>query len=121
MQKMQEEKIKSIEPKRRATDQFHQHMSAYHKNTVWSLPCRSWYKNGTTDGEPQLWCGSALAYVKTIRTPRYEDYELEYEGLNQWAFLGNGKIRAHTEFVDGKPSIEALAPYIRNDDSAWRI
>ncbi|KAH0831570.1 putative sterigmatocystin biosynthesis monooxygenase stcW [Fonsecaea pedrosoi] len=121
MKKMQEEKIRSVEPKRRATDQFHEHMSAFHKKTVWGLPCRSWYKNGTVDGEPQLWCGSALTYVKTIKVPRFEDYEFEYENSNQWAFLGNGKIKAFYEQVDGKPNIDGLAPYIRNEDSPWII
>ncbi|KAJ9610031.1 hypothetical protein H2200_006361 [Cladophialophora chaetospira] len=121
MQKMQEEKIRSVEPKRRATDQFHEHMSAFMKGTVWAQPCRSWYKNGTTDGEPQLWCGSALTYVKTIRNPRYEDFEIEYESSNQWAYLGNGKIQAHFQLVDGKPNILGLAPYIRNDDAHWDI
>jgi len=138
MRNIQEEKIRSVEPKRRATDQFHQHMSAFHKGTVWGQPCRylrlwtefetrtnltprSWYKNGTTDGDPQLWCGSALTYVKTIRSPRYEDYEIEYQNENQWAFLGNGKAKAHYELIDGKPNIKGLAPYMRNEDALWEI
>lgn len=82
---------------------------------------RSWYKNGTIDGEPQLWCGSALTYVKTIRSPRYEDYEIEYENSNQWAFLGNGKIKAFYSGTNGGPDINGLAPYIRNDDSDWNF
>ncbi|KIW84914.1 hypothetical protein Z517_00302 [Fonsecaea pedrosoi CBS 271.37] len=121
MKKMQEEGIKSVEPKRYMTTKFQEHMSAFHKNTVWSQPCRSWYKNGTVDGEPQLWCGSALTYVKTIRTPRFEDYDMQYESSNPWAFLGNGKTRAHYEAAEGKAVINQLAPYIRNDDTPWAI
>jgi len=82
---------------------------------------RSWYKNGTVDGEPQLWCGSALTYVKTIKTPRFEDFDIEYESSNPFAYLGNGKVKAHYELVDGKPDVNGLAPYIRNDDSPWAI
>jgi hypothetical protein len=82
---------------------------------------RSWYKNGKVDGEPQLWCGTALSYIKTIRNPRFEDYEIDYESSNQWAFLGNGKIKAHNLLPDGKPDIEGLAPYIRNSDTPWEI
>jgi hypothetical protein len=82
---------------------------------------RSWYKNGKIDGEPQLWCGTALAYIKTIRHPRFEDYEIDYESSNQWAFLGNGKIKAHNGLPDGTPDIDGLAPYIRNGDTPWTV
>lgn len=82
---------------------------------------RSWYKNGKVDGEPQLWCGSALSYIKTIRHPRYEDYELGYGSSNRWAFLGNGKVKSHVLKADGTPDIDGLAPYIRNSDTPWEI
>lgn len=82
---------------------------------------RSWYKNGAIDGDPQLWCGSALTYVKTIKAPRFEHYEIDYESVNPWAFLGNGKVKAHYDIVDGKPKYEGLAPYIRSDDAPWEI
>jgi hypothetical protein len=82
---------------------------------------RSWYKNGTVDGEPQLWCGTALAYIKTIRQPRFEDYDIRYASSNQWAFLGNGKIKAHIPLPDGSLDIDGLAPYIRNADTPWEI
>lgn len=82
---------------------------------------RSWYKNGKIDGEPQLWCGTALSYIKTIRNPRFEDYDIEYRSPNRFAYLGNGKIRAHNLLQDGKPDIEGLAPYIRNADTPWNI
>ena len=55
------------------------------------------------DGEPQPWCGSGLTYVKTTRAPCFEDYEIDYESRNQWAFLGNGKVRAFYDLVDVKP------------------
>ena len=82
---------------------------------------RSWYKNGSTDGEPQLWCGTALAYIKTIKSPRFEDYDIKYKTSNRWAFLGNGKIKAHTLLPDGSPNIDGLSPYIRNSDSLWNV
>ncbi|KIW77772.1 hypothetical protein Z517_07605 [Fonsecaea pedrosoi CBS 271.37] len=119
--KMQAERIKSLEPKRIATDQFQEHMHKFHKKSVWGQPCRSWYKNGKMDGAPQLWCGTALSYIKTIRNPRFEDFDIEYESPNRWAFLGNGKIQAHNGLSDGTPDIQGLAPYIRNADTPWEI
>ncbi|KAH0841227.1 4-hydroxyacetophenone monooxygenase [Fonsecaea pedrosoi] len=119
--KMQAERIKSLEPKRIATDQFQEHMHKFHKKSVWGQPCRSWYKNGKIDGAPQLWCGTALSYIKTIRNPRFEDFDIEYESTNRWAFLGNGKIQAHNGLSDGTPDIQGLAPYIRNADTPWEI
>ena len=73
------------------------------------------------DGVPQLWCGTALSYIKTIRIPRFEDFDITYASTNQWAFLGNGKIRAHNLLPDGTPDIDGLAPYIRNSDTPWEI
>lgn len=84
-------------------------------------PFSSWYKNGKTDGEPQLWCGAALSCIKTIKAPRYEDYEIEYESSKQWAFLGNGKVKAHDALPGGSIDIDGLSPCIRNVDTAWDI
>lgn len=60
--------------------------------------------------------------MKTIRNPRYEDYVIKYASSNPWAFLGNGKVKAHTiTLPDGKPDVNALAPYIRNSDTPWEM
>ncbi|KPM46513.1 putative sterigmatocystin biosynthesis monooxygenase stcW [Neonectria ditissima] len=119
--KMQAERIHSVVPKRHAATQFQEHMRKFHAKTVWTQPCRSWYKTGKVDGLPQLWCGTALSYIKTIRTPRFEDYDIKYMGPNQWAFLGNGKLKAHNPLPDGSVDIDGLAPYIRNGETPWDI
>ena len=57
MEKMQMEGIKAIEVKMEPTVQFNDHVDAWHKRSVWSAPCRSWYKMGTTDGKCYVWPG----------------------------------------------------------------
>lgn len=115
MQKMQIERIKSLEVKLTASNAYNQHVSAWHrghgapngwKGSVWTAGCRSWYKRGDTDGEVWLWSGGVSlwmvicspsssrlthichqipAYLSTIKHPRYEDYDIEYKSSNQWA------------------------------------
>ncbi|KAJ6005162.1 hypothetical protein N7451_003106 [Penicillium sp. IBT 35674x] len=120
IQKIQTEHIKYLQPKQKATYQLMAHMRKYHETTVWSQPCRSWYKDGTIDKLPQLWCGSSMSYMQTIFRPRWEDYEIEYKHENQWAFLGNGKVKAQViPGPDGKMDIESMTPYIRNSHTPW--
>lgn len=77
----------------------------------------SWYKKNTTNGRVYLWTGSLLHLLKTLRTPRYEDYHFTYKNDDDmWAFLGNGRTAAD---MDG--SLEALTPFIRNSDHLWEI
>jgi hypothetical protein len=49
--------------------------------------------------------------MELIATPRYEDYEIEYNSTNQWSWLGNGfstrdndgrDITWYMGLVDGK-------------------
>ncbi|CAK7199559.1 hypothetical protein SEUCBS139899_002239 [Sporothrix eucalyptigena] len=91
--KMQRDRIATLQPKRAPTDAFVDFCRDYFSRTVFSLPCRSWYKRGTFDGPvAALWPGSALHFVKTLETPRWEDYEYTYlDGTNNSvAWLGNG-------------------------------
>lgn len=48
-----------------------------------------------------MWPGSRLAYFEVMKSPRYEDYEIEYLEGNRWAWLGNGFERGEFEGVDG--------------------
>ncbi|CAK7224165.1 hypothetical protein SCUCBS95973_005427 [Sporothrix curviconia] len=91
--KMQRDRIATLQPKRAPTDAFVAFCRDYFSRTVFSLPCRSWYKRGTSDGPvTALWPGSALHFVKTLETPRWEDYEYTYlDGSStSVAWLGNG-------------------------------
>jgi len=62
-----------------------------------------------------VWPGSSLHYIEAIRTPRYEDFEIEYLGpanKNMWAFLGMGTVKALVNKEDASPylSVEGIDP-----------
>ncbi|OCK78704.1 hypothetical protein K432DRAFT_406216 [Lepidopterella palustris CBS 459.81] len=119
MMKMQSEGIKSMEPSQRATDEFAAHAEEWHKDTVWTEPCNSWYKRGGPNGRPYIWCGSIPAYMKTMSNIRFEDGEYEYAHGNRFAYLGNGKVVA-----DSFPRTERLkylVPHVRNGNTPWEI
>ncbi|KAI4675376.1 uncharacterized protein J4E84_010118 [Alternaria hordeiaustralica] len=88
--KCQVEKIKSLTPKLAPCLQFRQHADLFLQRTAWTSPCRSWFKQGKTDGQATMWPGSRLHFLKIMETPRYEDFEIEYRQGNMWSFLGNG-------------------------------
>ncbi|KAJ7732053.1 FAD/NAD-P-binding domain-containing protein [Mycena maculata] len=89
VQKMQRERLKTIEPKKEATADWTEH-----RRTVYTEACNSWYKapDGTVVG---LWPGSSLHATRSLANPRWEDYE--YEPIdkthNRLYWLGAG----HTE------------------------
>ena len=37
-----------------------------------------------------MYPGSRVHFFDLMSTPRYEDYEIRYQSINQWEFLGNG-------------------------------
>ncbi|KIX92951.1 uncharacterized protein Z520_11427 [Fonsecaea multimorphosa CBS 102226] len=118
--KMQEEGIRAMEPRQGPTTQINQHLDAWHKKySVWAEECRSWYKDNKPDGRVYIWPGSLLHHLKTLRSPRYEHYDLRYESDNVWAFLGNGRTDLEWEHDNGRPV--DLAPYIRNADVPWSL
>ncbi|OAG43817.1 hypothetical protein AYO21_02044 [Fonsecaea monophora] len=117
MNKIQSEGIKKMELKQEALDELYLHMDTFHKATVFQEPCRSWFKSGTKDARIYLWPGGTLHFLKTIKTPRYEDYDIHY--LNQrcrFAFLGSGDVKAQQT-----GDINKMSPYIRNSDTPWEI
>jgi hypothetical protein len=74
----------------------------------------SWYKKNKPGGRVYLWGGSMPHHLKTLRTPRYEHYDIRYQSGNVWAFMGGGRTKTEME-----PEGKDLAPYIRNEDSPW--
>ncbi|OCL13540.1 FAD/NAD(P)-binding domain-containing protein [Glonium stellatum] len=103
--KIQEESIRAFE-----------HIDAWHKQSVWSAGCKSWYKNNVLGGKLWIWGGSALHYMKTMKEVKYEHYNIRYRNKNMWAYLGNERVRAEIVQDAGK-----LAPYMRNSDVPWTI
>jgi hypothetical protein len=88
--KCQVENIKSLTPRLGPSLQFRQHADLFLQRTAWTSPCRSWFKQGKTDGQAAIWPGSRLHFLKIMDAPRYEDYDIVYRDGNMFAFLGNG-------------------------------
>ncbi|UKZ67875.1 uncharacterized protein TrAtP1_009035 [Trichoderma atroviride] len=60
-------------------------------HTVWAAPCRSWYKNGRTDGRITApHAGSVIHYRELLEDIWGEDFKIEYRSTNRFRFLGNG-------------------------------
>ncbi|KAH7925133.1 FAD/NAD(P)-binding domain-containing protein [Leucogyrophana mollusca] len=92
--KMQRERLKSIEVKREAVDDFDEYLEAYFPGTVYSAKCRSWYKMGKEEGRVVgLWPGSCLHAVRAFERPRWEDFDYEHlngDAKNRFYWLGEG-------------------------------
>ncbi|KAJ4247535.1 hypothetical protein NW762_013215 [Fusarium torreyae] len=90
LKKMSEEEISSFAPKEEAVADFVEHRRKFLPRTAWTSPCRSWFKQGTVDGEPMMWPGSRIQFFRTIETPRWEDFDIKYTTSNRFAYFGNG-------------------------------
>ncbi|KAE8383907.1 hypothetical protein BDV26DRAFT_299342 [Aspergillus bertholletiae] len=89
--KLQTQGIKSMTISNQAVRHLNTHAQSWLRDTVWAASCRSWYKQGTTDGRNiGLYCGSCFHFVEALRDPRWEDYDFEYLGSNRFEYLGNG-------------------------------
>ncbi|KZT22657.1 FAD/NAD(P)-binding domain-containing protein [Neolentinus lepideus HHB14362 ss-1] len=92
--KLQRERLKAIEVKKEAVDDFDEYLEAYFPKTVYSEKCRSWYKMGKEEGRVVgLWPGSCLHAVRALAHPRWEDfnYELADPVKNRFHWLGDGQ------------------------------
>lgn len=108
--KMQRDHVKAMSARADATQRFSRHCEQYFKRTVFGSECRSWYKQGTSDGRvTALWpgmytnfsngcfdvlmltrAGSSLHAMKALSYPRWEDFEYEYINDNPNGWLGDG-------------------------------
>ncbi|KAJ4212362.1 hypothetical protein NW759_011750 [Fusarium solani] len=116
VKKMQSDRIKALDVRERVVDQLNEYIDAWHETSVFSAPCRSWYKDNTADGKVRVWGGSSVHFLKTLKDPRWEHYDIDYLDSNLWTFLGNGRIKAEYDH-----SFEGLTPYLRKSDSPWTI
>ncbi|KAJ6005153.1 FAD/NAD(P)-binding domain-containing protein [Penicillium sp. IBT 35674x] len=116
IRKMQTEGIKSLAVKQEAVDDIYAHFDEFHKTTVWKEACRSWFKDGKIRNRIYLWPGPTVHFLKTIKEPRFEDYDATYRYENRFAFLGNGTVKACIT-----QDVEGLSPYVRDSDHEWSI
>ena len=100
IEKIQSQGIKSMSPRADVIKDLWAHIQEYHKRTVWSSSCKSWYKGGTSDGPvTAIWAGSAVHYMLVVSQPRWEDFNYEYLE-NRWSYLGNGFTKLDADNLD---------------------
>ncbi|KAJ5232915.1 cyclohexanone monooxygenase [Penicillium chermesinum] len=91
VEKVQQENIKSFEPKIGAVKDLYNHTHEIMKRLVWSSKCSSWFKNGKKEGPvTAIYPGSRLHFFEMLKNVRWEDFELEYRSSNRFQFMGNG-------------------------------
>lgn len=57
-----------------------------------------------------------IHFLKSIKDPRFEDYDIRYRYGNRFAFLGNGEIKANTT-----KDVQGLSTYVRDADHEWTV
>lgn len=87
---MSSEGVASFDAKPEAVADFFEHHRKFMPRTAWTSPCRSWFKQGTVDGEVMMWPGSRIHFFETMKQPRWEDFNLKYMTGNRFGYLGNG-------------------------------
>lgn len=99
IRKIQKEDIKAMHLKPARMKDWSAYVDAYFPRTVYLDQCKSWYRNDKGRGTRiiGLWPGSTLHAVELLRSPRWEDYEYEYDEpeddpikANRLRWLGNG-------------------------------
>ena len=90
IEKMAYEHVSSFEPTEEAVADFAEHRRTFLPRTAWTQPCRSWFKQGTTDGEVMMWPGSRIHFFENMLKPRWEDYKIKNVNKNRFHYLGNG-------------------------------
>lgn len=101
LRKAAREGIKSMQPSRKATDDFIQYSDAFWKKTVLSENCSSWYNSGKAGSRIHgLWPGSSSLVSIISNDPRWEDWEYEYlseTGNSLLWYFGNGSTKMETD------------------------
>lgn len=60
--KMQTERIKAMHVRQDITDKLNEYVDKWQETSVFTAPCRSWYKNNTVDGKVMCWGGSVSTH-----------------------------------------------------------
>ncbi|KAI9027048.1 hypothetical protein DFJ74DRAFT_766358 [Hyaloraphidium curvatum] len=68
--------ILSYEVKHEAVEEFNREAQEFLKNTVWVEQCGGWY-NDRNKGYLLQWPGSGMHHMLSLKTPEYDDYEIE--------------------------------------------
>ncbi|KAI0882449.1 FAD/NAD(P)-binding domain-containing protein [Annulohypoxylon maeteangense] len=125
LRKVAREGIRTVQPARKAADDFVAYSDAFFETTVLSENCSSWYNSGRPGSRIHgLWPGSAAQVTIVLRDPRWEDWEYEYlsESGNRLAwYFGNGRTRREEDLaVDITPYIKDPATVdLRDVHESW--
>ncbi|KAK7996419.1 hypothetical protein PG989_004459 [Apiospora arundinis] len=91
------EGIRTLQPSRRAADDFVEYCDAFFRSTVLTENCSSWYNGGRPGARIHgLWPGSGAHVELVLREPRWEDWEYTYlnrDGNRLMWYFGNGHTR----------------------------
>ncbi|KAH8099903.1 FAD/NAD-binding domain-containing protein, partial [Cristinia sonorae] len=113
-QKLQRERLKSIEVKEEALKDFDEYLEHYFPTSVYSEKCRSWYKMGKEEGRVVgLWPGSCMHAIRALQYPRWEDfnYERVSKVKNRFQWLGDGSTHVE-KYFDGEGAFYLTKPEI---------
>ncbi|KJA28573.1 hypothetical protein HYPSUDRAFT_34011 [Hypholoma sublateritium FD-334 SS-4] len=91
--KIQRERIKSMDAKPEAVDDFESWIESYFPKTVFGTTCRSWYKGGKEEGRVvAIWPGSPMHAARALAHPRWEDFNYEFVdgAVNRFYWFGDG-------------------------------
>lgn len=90
VKRVAEESVTSFDPKVEAMQDFIEQRKTFLDRTIWNDPCRSWFKQGTYDGELMMWPGSRIHFFEIMKNPRWEDFNMSYLKGNRFEYFGNG-------------------------------
>lgn len=65
VRKMQDDRIRTMDVREKLVTQLDQYIDAWQQTSVFSGPCRSWYKDNTVDGKVRVWGGSVSENLST--------------------------------------------------------
>ncbi|KAI9510792.1 FAD/NAD-P-binding domain-containing protein [Russula earlei] len=92
VRKMQRERLRSMEVRREAAEDWSSYVRGYFPKTIYTDPCSSWFKD--SEGHViALWPGTCLHAIYTLANPRWEDfvYELLDSTKGRFSWLGDGQ------------------------------
>lgn len=74
LKRMRNRSANTIEVRREALDQYDAQVQSELASSVWAGDCTNWYKSA--DGTiPNNWWGSAMAYRRRLRRPRFDNFK----------------------------------------------
>ncbi|OAL32210.1 hypothetical protein AYO20_07978 [Fonsecaea nubica] len=118
LQRLGQGNTKTIEPKRKAVENFTNYCEAFFERTVFSAECGSWYKSSPPNATPEerrrgrvtaLWPGSSIHAVKALEKVRFDDFEMTAADGNEFGWFGDGWASA-----ERTGDVEGLTWYLNN-------